>query len=75
MPNQCYDVPSRKVGRRFVEILSVDIGGVHARKCNYDRLVMFHSVILQRTQGVNIFKHICAPILFLLDLWNHREFE
>ena len=51
--NQCYDAPSGKFGKIFVGILYVELDRVRARKWNVERVVVFQSVILQRTQGVN----------------------
>ena len=53
MPTQRSDAPSGKFGKRFTGILSVELDGVHARKWNAERVIIFQSVILQRTQGVN----------------------
>ena len=41
MPAQRYDVPSRKVGKIFVGILSVELYGVRARKWNAERVIEF----------------------------------
>ena len=64
MPTQRYNTPSRKVGRRFFVILSVEIDGVRARKWNLERVIVFQSVILQHAQGVNNYAHISKRILF-----------
>ena len=64
MPNQFYEVTFGKVRRIFFGILSVELDGVRARKWNSDRVIVFQSVILQRAQGINNSKHICARILF-----------
>ena len=64
MLTQLYDVPYGKVGRRFVEILSVEFDGVRARKWNSERVIVFQLVILQRAQGINNSKHISTCILF-----------
>ena len=53
MPTQRYDVPSGKVGKIFVGILSIELDGFRARKWNAERVIFFQSVILQRAQGIN----------------------
>ena len=75
MPTQRYDVSSRKSGKRFVGILSVELDGVRARKLNTERVIVFQSVILQRAQGVNNSTQIQKRILFQLDLWNCGVFD
>ena len=45
MTTQRYDVPYRKVGRRFVGILSVELDLVRARKWNTEMVILFQSVI------------------------------
>ena len=64
-----------KVGRTFFATLSVELDEVRARKCNSERLIMFQSVFLQRVQGVNNSKHICAHIMCKLSLWNREAFD
>ena len=53
MPTQRSDAPSGKVGKIFVGILSVEIDRFCYRKCNAERVIIFHSFILQCAQGVN----------------------
>ena len=64
MPTQRYDAPSRKVGKIFVVILSVELDGVRARRWDTERVIVFQSVILQRAQGVNNSAQIRKRILF-----------
>ena len=75
LPTQHYAAPSRKVGKRFVGIMYVELDEVHARKWNAERVIVFQSVILQRTQGVNNSAQIRKRILFRLDLWNLGAFD
>ena len=74
-PTQRSDAPSRKVGKRFVGILSVELDEVRARKWNAKRVVVFQSIILHCAQGVNNSVQICNCILFQPDLWNRGEFD
>ena len=64
MPTQIYDVPSGKVGKIFVGILSVELDRVRARKWNAERVIFFQSVILQRAQGVSNSAQIRKGVLF-----------
>ena len=66
MLTQHYDMPSGKVGKTFVGILSLELDGVTARKWNTERVIVFQSVIIQRAQGVNSSARTCNPILFQL---------
>ena len=75
MLTQRYEAPSVKVRKRFVGILSVEIEGVYARKWNSEMVIVFQSVILQRTKGFNNSAQICIRILFRLNCWNHGAFE
>ena len=75
MPTQRYDAPSGKFGKIFVGILSVELDGVRARKWNTERVIIFQSIILQRTQGVNNSAQIRNRILFQLNLWNRGAFD
>ena len=64
MLTQRYDTPSGKVRKRFLEILSVELDGVCARKWNAERVIVFQSVMLQHSQGVNNSVQIRKRILF-----------
>ena len=64
MMTQRYDIPSGKVGKRFVGILYVELDGVCARNWNAERVIVFQSIILQRAQGVNNPAQIWKRILF-----------
>ena len=64
----------RKSQEKIFRTISVDLNGIRALKCNSERVVIFHSVILQRTQGINRSKHICAHIFFWLDFYNCGAF-
>ena len=75
MPIQRYDAPSRKFGKIFVGILSVELDWVCSRKWNSERVVVLKSVILQHVQGVNNSTKTRKRILFQLDLWNCGEFD
>ena len=75
MPNQRYDAPSGKVRKRFLVILSVELGGVYVRKWNAERVIVFKSVILQRAQGVNNSAQFIKRILFRLNFWNRGAFD
>ena len=75
MPTQCYDAPSGKVWNIFVEILSIELDRVCARKWNSERVIVFQCAILQRTQGVNNSTQICKRILFRLYCWIHGAFD
>ena len=46
MPTQQYDAPSRKVGKRYVGILSVELDGVCTRKWIAERVIIIQSIIL-----------------------------
>ena len=48
MPSRRYDVPSGRVGRRFVGMLGEELKGMWNRQWNLERLIVFQTVILQR---------------------------
>ena len=75
MPTQLYDAPSREVGKRFVGILSVELGGVRSRKWNTERVLIFQYIILKILHGVNNSAQIRKRILFRLDFWNHGALD
>ena len=74
MPTQRYGAPSRKVRNIFLGILSVELDGVHSKKWNAERVIVFQSAILQRAKGVNNSAQCRKHIFFQLDWWNCGAF-
>ena len=77
MPNQCYDAPSSKVGKRFVGILSIEIDGVCARKWYANRVIFFnplssnmHKVLIipRKFESAFCFNSICRFVEHLTSL-------
>jgi hypothetical protein len=52
LPPQRYDSPSGPVGRRFVRLLTKELEGIHSRKWNSEKFLVFQMVILQRSKEV-----------------------
>ena len=75
MPIQRYNTPSGKSRKIFVGILSIELDRFSARKWNVERVIIFQSVILQRSQGINNSAKIRKHILFQLNCWNQGEFD
>ena len=62
IPTQRYDVPSGRVGRIFVEIISLDLDRALAKKWNFERVTAFQSVIFQRAQCFDLIAGIVEPL-------------
>ena len=75
MSTQCYDTPSREVSKSFVGILSIELDGFCASKCNVERVIVFQSIIIKRSQGVNNSAQIHKRILFRLNCWDRGAFD
>ena len=75
MPTQLYDAPSGKIEKRFKGILSILLDGVQSRNWNSERVIVFHSVILQHAQGVKNSAKMRKRIFFRLDLCHHGAFD
>ena len=61
-PSQRYEVTSGCVGKEFVSNLVAELNGIRHRKCKYDRVIVFQSVILKLVRLVTGAKNICAQI-------------
>ena len=72
---QCYDIPPGWFGKRFVLNLLVDIDSIRGRKWNFEHVIFFQTVILQRVQIVNNTKNIHAQTDARLNSWNCRAFD
>eukprot|EP00957_Ditylum_brightwellii_P027238 2059504-Ditylum_brightwellii.AAC.1 len=75
LPCQRYNVPSGKVGRRFIELFTKELDGVVERQWNSERFIVFPIVILQRLKGTTASHDICWRIDHRLDLWEQGEHE
>ena len=64
MLTQLYNASSSKVGKRFFEIMSIELDGVHAGKWNVERMIIFQYVILKISKGVNSSVQIYNGVLF-----------
>ena len=69
MLSRSYGAPSGKVGQQFVEALVEELRGVQDIQCNLERFVIFHTVILQRSQHVNASHEIRRWIDKSIDAW------
>ena len=69
MPSRRYDAPSGKVGRRFVRIIGAEMQGVRDRWWNWERFIIFQTVILQQTRHVTASHAIRRHIEKRLDAW------
>ena len=75
MTSRRYDVPSGRVGRKFVGTLGADLKGVWDRMLNLERFIVFQTMILQRSRHVTVSQSIRQRIEKRLDPWaegNHR---
>jgi hypothetical protein len=75
LPSQCYDAPNGAVGRRFVNILALELEGIRQHKWNSERFLVFQMVILQRSKEVKTALAIRQRITTRLDLWEASKFE
>ena len=52
LPRIHYHIPSGKVGRRYVTMLSTELEGIVSRKWNSERFIVFQMVVLQKSKLV-----------------------
>ena len=64
-----YQVPSGKVGRRFLTIFTQELRGVRTRRWNSERPLVFVAVTLQSTPGVRRSADIRQRLTQRMDLW------
>ena len=75
LPTTHYTVPSGKVGRRFVKILTTEFQGARERKWNSERPLVFAPVILQTTSGTRRARDIRSRLTQRMDLWEKGKFR
>ena len=69
MPSRRYDVPSGRVGSRFVGTLGEELKGGRDRRWNSGRFIVFQTVILQQARNVTASQAIQWRIGKRLDAW------
>ena len=74
MPPCRYEVPSGKVGRRFVNALAEELRGIRDRRWNSERFIVFQMVTLQRACHVTASRDIRRRIERRLDAWGAGRF-
>ena len=73
MPARRYDVPSGRVGRRFVQALAAELTGIWQRRWNAERFIVFQTVTLQHARHVPKSCEIRQRIDRRLDTWEAGE--
>ena len=74
-PTQNYDVPYGWIKKRFIETLGLDLDGIHNQHWNAERVIVFHTVILQRVHMVSGAGNIRDHITSRLNLWNKGVYD
>ena len=74
-PVRRYDLPGGNVGRKFVDVLTAEVGLVAAQKEFSERLVVFQFVVLQREARVTKTADIRHLVSKRLDLWESGRFD
>eukprot|EP00957_Ditylum_brightwellii_P020993 1582099-Ditylum_brightwellii.AAC.1 len=69
LPNQCYDVLSGAIGRRFLFNLSEILDGVVEKQWNVERFIVYTAVILQCQKGVRSYHDVRRRMEHCMDLW------
>lgn len=70
-----YDVPTNKVGQRFLTTLSHLITGIVNRKHNSEKFLVFEMVVLQRNPNIKGNKAICSHLTRKMDLWDNGSYQ
>ena len=71
VPTQCFDVPSGRIGNRFVGIINVEIERIWDCQYNAERVIIFRTLPLQRVNGVYRARNIRDQIDSQLELWKN----
>ena len=64
MPNKRYNAPSRKFGKIFIGILSVELYRVRARNWNLDRVVVFSQLSYKAPKAKIILRKFASAYCF-----------
>ena len=75
LPSQRYNAPGGSVGRRFVRMLTEEMRGIHSRKHNSEKYIVFQIVILQKSKMVTASGDIKRRIGKRMDSWEAGKFD
>ena len=56
LPNRKYELPKNTTGKKFLDILASEIKNVVYRNSNFEKVIVFMSVILQKSKNIKKIK-------------------
>jgi predicted glycosyltransferase len=70
-----YDIPRGSIGKAITNEFSNLFENVMERKCNFEKIIVFTQVLLQRENNVAASKHIKKHLKLRLDCWQSGKFK
>ena len=70
-----YSLPGGAVGRKYVDLLSDEIGQVGAGNYTFDCLIVFSALILQRDKMIIKSADVCRVLERRMKLWSENHFD
>ena len=68
--------PSKKIHRKkFIHLLTTEINNIVQRKSNSKKVIVFMSVILQKSKDIKKSKDVKALLERRMTLWQKEEFD
>ena len=75
LPTQHYTVPKGHIGRLFIQKLADEMNGIISRKWNAEKMIVFITVILQRSRDIKKSRDIRRRIERRLTEWSQGLFD
>jgi hypothetical protein len=70
-----YDIPRGSIGKAITNEFSNLFENVMERKCNFEKIIVFTQVLLQRENNVTVSKDIKKRLKLRLDCWQSGKFK
>ena len=75
LPNRKYNLPKNSTGKKFIHLLTTEINNIVQRKSNSKKVIVFMSVILQKSKDIKKSKDVKALLERRMTLWQKEEFD
>ena len=75
LPNRKYTLPKNNTGKKFIDLLTTEINSVIQRNSNSEKVIVFMSVILQKSRDIKKSKDVKSLLERRMALWQNKEYD
>ena len=75
LPNRKYNLPKNSTGKKFIHLLNTEINNIIERKSNSEKLIVFLTVILQKSKSITKSKDVKALLERRMTDWQNEQYD